>query len=50
MKPEQAIEILRDVAAQFRGTLKEHQTVQAALAVLDQSIQEPEPEPEKEPE
>jgi hypothetical protein len=34
MEIEQAIKILEQVCAQFRGTLQEHQNIQAALKLL----------------
>lgn len=42
MTKEQAIEILKQVCAQFKGTLSEHQQIQAALAVIT-SVSLPEP-------
>jgi hypothetical protein len=41
MTPQKALEILREVASQFRGTLAEHQAVQAALSVIDNAVTEP---------
>lgn len=39
MTTEQAMTILRQIARQFRGTLDEHQQVQAALACIDAELQ-----------
>lgn len=36
--PEQAIEILAQIAAQFRGTLAEHNTIQEAISVIKQAV------------
>lgn len=34
MQKEEAIKIIEQVCAQFRGTLQEHQAIQTALAVI----------------
>jgi len=34
MKPEEALNIVAAACAEFRGTLKDHQTIQEALQVL----------------
>lgn len=43
MTIEQALTILRQVARQFRGTLDDHQQVQAALACIDAELREDTP-------
>lgn len=34
MQKEEAIKIIEQVCAQFRGTLQDHQVIQTALAVI----------------
>jgi len=38
---EQAIELISNVVAQYRGTLQEHQAIQNALKVLINAANEP---------
>jgi hypothetical protein len=38
---EQAIQIISNVVAQYRGTLQEHQAIQNALKVLINAANEP---------
>ncbi len=41
MTLEQAIQIISNVVAQYRGTLQEHQAIQNALKVLINAANEP---------
>ena len=47
MTSEQAMTIILQIARQFRGTLDEHQQIQAALQCIDTALQPP-PTDEKE--
>lgn len=39
MSTQEAIGIVAQVAAQFRGTLKEHEIIQQALAVIEERLE-----------
>ena len=40
MKTDQALQLLSQVVAQFRGTLEEHQTLQTALKAIEEALAE----------
>lgn len=44
LTPAQALEVLAQVVAQYKGTLKEHQILQQALQVLSKEIKKDEQE------
>ena len=39
MKPEEALNVVAQVCAEFRGTLKDHQMIQDALQVLKSALE-----------
>ena len=41
MKKDEAIKIIEQVCAQYRGTLQDHQTIQAALEIIKGDNSEP---------
>lgn len=44
MKLEEALNLLRQVCSGFRGTLQEHQALQAALQVVEDKLKAPKKE------
>lgn len=44
LNPSQALDVLSQIAAQYKGTLKEHQILQQALQVLSKEIKKDEQE------
>jgi hypothetical protein len=49
MTPEQALEILSQVAAKYQGTLQDHQALQASLEVIKGLLPKPAPVAPSEP-
>lgn len=47
MKPQQALQVLAKVTAQYRGTLQDHQQILEALKVLGEAISPQKDEPKK---
>jgi hypothetical protein len=41
MKLEEAVAIVAQACAMFQGTLKDHQTIQQALQVIEQALKVP---------
>ena len=39
MRPEEALSVVAAACAEFRGTLKDHQTIQEALQVLKSALE-----------
>ena len=38
MEKEQALQIIKQVVEQYRGTLKEHEQLQKAIKVIEQEV------------
>lgn len=45
MTPEQALKLMEQVCADFRGTLQDHMALQQALGVLREAIRRADAEP-----